>query len=130
MHECLVQRINLEFINTKATGYCKTLKKETLQQHWSLPNKKGKVKVHSCTGAEALSGRTAHGGSRGIALLFLDHGTRRGWGFSLHPGHSLPLGKTRHLLYKRLGGPQGQSGQMQKISIHQDSLLYWLCYLA
>ena len=29
-------------------------------------------KAHSCTG------RTAHRGSKGIALLFLDHGTRRG----------------------------------------------------
>ena len=27
-----------------------------------------------------------------------------------------PLGKTRYLLYRRLGGPQGQSGQVQKIS--------------
>jgi len=32
-----------------------------------------KGKVHHCTG------RTAHRGSTGIALLFLDHGTRRGW---------------------------------------------------
>jgi len=38
----------------------------------------GKVK---CTLAQALrlcTGRTAHRGSRGIDLLFLDHGTRRG----------------------------------------------------
>ena len=31
------------------------------------------------------TGRTAHRGSRGIALLFLDHGTRRGWGVSVTP---------------------------------------------
>ena len=33
------------------------------------------------------TGRSAHRGSRGIALLFLDHGTRRGWGvsFTLRP---------------------------------------------
>jgi hypothetical protein len=36
-------------------------------------------KVHPCTGC------MAHGGSRGIALLFLDHGTRRGWGVSIMP---------------------------------------------
>jgi hypothetical protein len=39
-----------------------------------------KVKV-KCTLAQALrlcTGRTAHRGSRSIALLFLDHGTRRG----------------------------------------------------
>jgi len=28
--------------------------------------------VHPCTGTEACTGRTAHRGSRGIALLFLD----------------------------------------------------------
>ena len=34
-----------------------------------------------CTLVQALrfcTGRTAHRGSRGIAVLFLDHGTRRG----------------------------------------------------
>jgi hypothetical protein len=41
---------------------------------------RGKVKV-MCTLVQSLrlcTGRTAHRGSRGIALLFLDHGTRRG----------------------------------------------------
>jgi len=41
---------------------------------------KGKIK---CTLVQALrlcTGRTAHRGSWGIALLFHDHGTRRGWG--------------------------------------------------
>jgi len=46
---------------------------------WYLgKNSKGKVK---CTVEQALSlctGPTAHRGSRGIDLLFLDHGTRRG----------------------------------------------------
>ena len=40
----------------------------------------GLVKV-KCTLVQALRvciGRTAHRGSRGVALLFLDHGTRRG----------------------------------------------------
>ena len=40
----------------------------------------GKVKI-KCTLVQALrlcTGRTAHSGSRGIALLFLDHGTRKG----------------------------------------------------
>jgi len=39
-----------------------------------------KVKV-KCTLVQSLrlcTGHTAHRGSRGIALLFLDHGTRRG----------------------------------------------------
>jgi len=45
------------------------------------------VKV-KCTLVQALrlcTDRTAHRGSRGIALLFHDHGTRRGWGVSVTP---------------------------------------------
>jgi hypothetical protein len=41
-----------------------------------------------CTLVQALrlcTGRTAHGGSRGIALLLLDHGTRRDCGVSVTP---------------------------------------------
>jgi len=45
-----------------------------------------KGKVHPCTGTEALHRPgAAHRGSRGLALLFLDHGTRRGWGVSVIP---------------------------------------------
>jgi len=72
-----------------------------------------------CTLVQALrlcSGRTAHKGNRGIALLFLEHGTRRGEGSGSRPGRSLPPGKTRYPLYGRLGGPQGRSGQVRKIS--------------
>jgi len=49
-----------------------------------------------CTLVQALrlcTDRTAHRGTRGIALLFLDHGTRRGEGSASRPSHSLPLGK-------------------------------------
>ena len=46
------------------------------------------VKKVKCTLVQALrlcTGRTAHGGSRGLALLFLYHVTRRGWGVSVTP---------------------------------------------
>jgi len=46
-----------------------------------------KVKV-KCTLVQALrlwTGRTAHRRSRGTALLFHDHGTRREWGVSVTP---------------------------------------------
>ena len=33
-----------------------------------------------------------------------------------HRGRSLPPGKTGYPLYKRMGGPQGRSGQVRKIS--------------
>jgi len=53
----------------------------------------GKVK---CTLVQALrlcTGRTAHRGSGGIALLFLDHGTRRGWGVIVTPRPLFTPGK-------------------------------------
>jgi len=37
-----------------------------------------------------------------------------GEGSASQPGHSLPQGKTRYPLYRRLGGPQVQSGQVRK----------------
>ena len=51
-----------------------------------------------------------------MALFFLDHGTRKVWGSTSRPGHSLPPGKTRYPLYRRLGGPQVGPGQVWKTS--------------
>ena len=39
-----------------------------------------------------------------------------GEGSASRPGRSLPPGKTRYPLYRRLCGPQGRSGQVRKIS--------------
>ena len=39
-----------------------------------------------------------------------------GVGGQCHTPVALPLGKTRYPLYRRLSGPQGQSGQVGKIS--------------
>ena len=39
-----------------------------------------------------------------------------GGGWSMSPPAGLPPGKTRYPLYRGLGGPQGQSGQVWKIS--------------
>ena len=39
-----------------------------------------------------------------------------GLGGQRHAPAALPLGKTRYPFYRRLGGPQGQSGRVQKIS--------------
>jgi hypothetical protein len=46
----------------------------------------------------------------------MTNGIRRGEGSASRPGRSLPLGKTRYPLYRRLGGPQDRSGQLRKIS--------------
>jgi hypothetical protein len=34
---------------------------------------------------------------------------------AVRSGRTLPPGKTRHPLYRRLGGPQGRSGEVRKI---------------
>jgi hypothetical protein len=59
---------------------------------------------------------------RGIAVLFLDLGTRRVWVVSTTPRPLYPPATTRYSLYRRLGGPQGRSGRVRKISPHQDSI--------
>jgi len=62
-----------------------------LSEEYKLWGKKVK-----CTLAQALrlcTGRTVRSGSRGIALLFLDHGTRRGWGVSVTPRPLFTPGK-------------------------------------
>ena len=64
------------------------------------------VKV-KCTLVQALrlcTSRTAHRGSKGISLLFLDHGTRRGEGSASRLGRSLLPGKTRYPLYVQEAG--------------------------
>ena len=48
-------------------------------KHFGMANIKFKQALWLCIG------RTAHRGSSGIALLFLDRGTGRGWEFSVTP---------------------------------------------
>ena len=78
--------------------------------------KQVKVKRTLVQALRLCTGRTAHRRSRGIAVLFHDHSTRRRERSASLPGRSLHPGKTRYTLYLRLGGPQGQSGQVRKIS--------------
>jgi hypothetical protein len=61
-------------------------------------------------------------------------------GSASRPGRSLPLGNIRYPLCRRLGGPQGRSGQVRKISPptgirspdrpDRSQSLYWLRYPA
>ena len=53
--------------------------------------------------------------SRGIALLFQDRGTRRGWMVRRTPRPHITPGKTRYPLYRRLGGPQDRSGRAENL---------------
>ena len=52
---------------------------------------------------------------RGIALLLRDCDTTRGEWSAARPGRTLPPGKTRYPLYRRLGGPQGRSGRAESV---------------
>ena len=85
---------------------------------WSkyLCNKK-KVK---CTLVQALrlcTGRTVHRECRGIALLFHDNGTRRGWEVSVTPRPIFtPVKDPVPTVTGGWVGAQGRSGQVRKIS--------------
>ena len=46
----------------------------------------------------------------------MTNGTRRGWGVSVTPRPLFTPGKTQYPFYRRLGGPQGQFGQVRKPS--------------
>ena len=50
------------------------------------------------------------------STLFLTLALEGGEGSVSRPGHTLSPGKSRYPLYRRLGGPQSRSGQVQKIS--------------
>ena len=68
------------------------------------------AKKVKCTLVQALrlcTGRTAHRGSRGITLLFLDHGTRRGWGVSATPRPLFTPGKDPVPIVQEVGWVSG-----------------------
>ena len=95
--------------------------------------KKSKGKVHPRRGHEGPEGEYRHRSTFPLTLV-LDGG---GWSMQ-RPGHFTPEKETHYPLYRRLDGPQGQSGWVQKISpparirspdhpAHSESL-YLLCY--
>ena len=72
-----------------------------------------------CTLVQALwlcTDRTTHRGVEVYLYSFMTKALEGGEGSASRPGRSLPPGKTRYQLYRRLGGPQGRSGQVRKIS--------------
>jgi hypothetical protein len=83
------------------------------------------IKV-KCTLVQALrlcTGRTAHGGSRGIALPFLDNGTRRRWGVSVTPRPLFPS-RERHGTHCAEGwvGPRAGLDRCEKSHPHWNSI--------
>jgi len=100
------------------------------------------VKV-KCTLVEALrlcTGRTAHRGSRGLALLFHNHGTRSGWGVSVTPWPLFTLGKDSVPIVQEAGWAPGPvwtgAKNLANTRIRslyrpaRSQLLYWLSYTA
>ena len=84
---------------------CLLPRKRTPGTHWVG----GKVKV-KCTLVQALRlciGRTTQRGSRGIVLLFLDHGTRRGKGVSVTPRPLFTSGKDPVSVVQEVGWAPG-----------------------
>ena len=57
-----------------------------------------------------------HYTNRYSSTLFLTSGLEGGEGSASRLGRILPPGKTRYPFYRRMGGPQGRSGQVRKIS--------------
>ena len=54
---------------------------------------------------------------RGIALLFHYRDTTSGRVVSSTPRRTLPPGKTRYPLYRRLGATQGRSGRAENLAL-------------
>ena len=79
-----------------------------------------------CTLVQALrlcTGRTAHKGSRGIALVFHDHGTRRGWGVSVTPRPLFTSGKDPAPIVQEAGrAPDPVWTGGEKSRPHRDSI--------
>jgi hypothetical protein len=77
-----------------------------------LPNSKGKGegKVHPITGHEVPEMGYRYSSTLSLTSVLDGVGGQR------HAPAALPPGKTRYLLYRRLGGPQGRSGRVWKIS--------------
>ena len=71
---------------------------------------KGKGKVHPRTDHEGLEGVQRQNTTLPLTSALY------GVGGQGHASAALPPGKTRYPLYRRLGGPQGRSGRVRKIS--------------
>jgi len=84
------------------------------------------LKKVKCTLVQALrlfTGRTAHRGSWGIALPFLDHGTGRGWGGQRHAPAAL-YPRERPGIHCTGGwvGPRAGLDRCGKSRLHRDSI--------
>ena len=89
------------------TSHCLSYKQMLLMASHFIWHAFGIVK---CTPVQALrlcTGCTAHRGSRGIALPFLNHGTRRGWVVSVTPRPLFTPGKDSVPIVQEAGWAPG-----------------------
>ena len=96
--------------------------------------------VQPCKAPRLCTGRTAHGGSRGIALPCHDHGTRRVWGVSITPRPLFSPGKEPVPIVQEAGWAPGpvwtgaenlaRTGIWSPDRPARSQSLYWLRYPA
>jgi len=91
------------FIQVTVGGYI-------LSDQWPLAKVKGKGKIHPRTDQEGPEGEQRYGSTLSLTSALDGVGGERRAPAALTPG------KTRYLLYRRLGGLQGRSGHVRKIS--------------
>jgi hypothetical protein len=72
--------------------------------------KKVRDKVHPTTGHEGPEGEKGYSYTLSLTSALDEVGGQRQTPAALSPG------KTRYPLYRRMGGPQGRSGRVRKIS--------------
>ena len=117
-------------------------------QIYILPNKyvpktwiqKSKVKCTLVQTLRLCTGRTAYRASRGIALPFHDHGTKRGWGVSVTPWPLFIPGKDPVPIVQEAGWAPGPvwtgaenlvpTGTRSPDRPARSQSLYWLRYPA
>ena len=81
-----------------------------------------KVKVTLVQALRLCTGRTVHRGSRGIALPFHDHGTRRWWGQRHAPAAFYPRERPGTHCTGGYVGPRAGLDRCEKSRPHQDSI--------
>ena len=94
---------------------------ENLRSSCKLPGK-NEVKVTLVQALRLCTGRTAHRGSRGIALLFHDHGTRRGRGQRYAPAALYPQERPGTHCTGGWVGPRAGLDRCGKSRPHRDSI--------
>ena len=81
------------------------------------------LKMHPCTGAEALYRLYGPQGGRGTALPFQVHGTRRGWGVRVTPWPLFNPGKDPvHIVQEAVWGPGPVWTGAENLAPHRDSI--------